>query len=55
MLNVFAQEVNDAAKNDQMETVDPEVMRGLAEMGAFGMQVHLMEATNTIHYFVLLC
>ena len=31
--------MNDAAKNDQMETVPPEVMKGLAEMGAFGMQV----------------
>jgi len=37
------QEVNDAAKNDQMETVPPEVMKGLGEMGAFGMQVGLME------------
>jgi len=31
--------VNDAAKNDQMETVPPKVMKELAEMGAFGMQV----------------
>ncbi|XP_065886609.1 very long-chain specific acyl-CoA dehydrogenase, mitochondrial-like isoform X3 [Dysidea avara] len=34
----FFEEVNDAAKNDQLETVPPEVMKGLGEMGAFGMQ-----------------
>lgn len=36
---LLCKEVNDAAKNDEMETVPPEVMKQLAEMGAFGMQV----------------
>lgn len=35
----YSQDVNDAAKNDELETVPPEVMKDLAEMGAFGMQV----------------
>ncbi|XP_002736889.1 very long-chain specific acyl-CoA dehydrogenase, mitochondrial-like [Saccoglossus kowalevskii] len=35
----FFEEVNDAAKNDQQETVDDETLQGLREMGAFGLQV----------------
>jgi len=48
------QEVNDAAKNDQIETVPPEVMKGLGEMGAFGMQVRRFDKlinckSNTVY------
>jgi very long chain acyl-CoA dehydrogenase len=35
----FFTEVNDPAKNDEAETVLPETMEGLKEMGAFGLQV----------------
>ncbi|XP_046853209.1 very long-chain specific acyl-CoA dehydrogenase, mitochondrial-like [Xenia sp. Carnegie-2017] len=35
----FFQECNDAAKNDAIEKVDDETMKGLKEMGAFGLQV----------------
>lgn len=33
------QEVNDAARNDREETVPPEIVQQLREMGAFGLQV----------------
>lgn len=33
------QEVNDAARNDREETVPPEIVAQLREMGAFGLQV----------------
>lgn len=35
----FFQEVNDAAKNDQLEAVEEHTVQGLREMGAFGLQV----------------
>ncbi|XP_077987519.1 very long-chain specific acyl-CoA dehydrogenase, mitochondrial-like isoform X2 [Glandiceps talaboti] len=35
----FFEEVNDAAKNDQIEKVEDNTMQGLREMGAFGLQV----------------
>lgn len=31
--------MNDPAKNDQLETVDPKALAGLWELGAFGLQV----------------
>ena len=33
------QETSDAARNDREETVPPEIMDQLREMGAFGLQV----------------
>lgn len=36
---VFLRENNDAAKNDSMETVAPETLEGLKELGAFGLQI----------------
>jgi len=38
-VEAFFREKNDAAKNDLMEKVDDETMKGLREMGAFGLQV----------------
>lgn len=35
----FFSEVNDAAKNDKLEKVPDDIMEGLKEMGAFGLQV----------------
>lgn len=35
----FFNEVNNPAKNDEMESVSDDVMQGLKEMGAFGLQV----------------
>ncbi|XP_029436587.1 very long-chain specific acyl-CoA dehydrogenase, mitochondrial isoform X2 [Rhinatrema bivittatum] len=35
----FFEEVNDAAKNDALEKVEDGTMKGLKEMGAFGLQV----------------
>ncbi|EDO39357.1 predicted protein [Nematostella vectensis] len=35
----FFEEVNDPAKNDELETVEEHVMESLKEMGAFGLQV----------------
>uniref|UniRef100_A0A1I8J040 Very long-chain specific acyl-CoA dehydrogenase, mitochondrial n=1 Tax=Macrostomum lignano TaxID=282301 RepID=A0A1I8J040_9PLAT len=35
----FFQEVNNADKNDALETIEPNTLTGLAEMGAFGLQV----------------
>lgn len=48
---LLCKEVNDAAKNDEMETVPPEVMKQLAEMGAFGMQV--WEREKYIHMYIV--
>ena len=36
---LYVQETNDAAHNDQVEEVPPEIMDQLREMGAFGLQV----------------
>jgi len=33
------QEVNNSDKNDALETVEPDTMQGLKELGAFGLQV----------------
>lgn len=33
------QEVNDPAKNDALEAVEPQSLEGLWELGAFGLQV----------------
>lgn len=38
----FFQEVNDPAKNDQLELVPDDVMESLKEMGAFGLQVKIL-------------
>ncbi|XP_003383685.1 PREDICTED: very long-chain specific acyl-CoA dehydrogenase, mitochondrial-like [Amphimedon queenslandica] len=38
-VNKFFEEVNDAARNDKEETVPPEIMAQLKDMGAFGLQV----------------
>jgi len=39
-LNILSlQEVNDAARNDREETVPPEIMAQLKDLGAFGLQV----------------
>uniref|UniRef100_A0A915KA83 Very long-chain specific acyl-CoA dehydrogenase, mitochondrial n=1 Tax=Romanomermis culicivorax TaxID=13658 RepID=A0A915KA83_ROMCU len=35
----FFQEVNDAAKNDQLEKIEEKSLQGLRDLGAFGMQV----------------
>ncbi|MCJ8731435.1 hypothetical protein PDJAM_G00199600 [Pangasius djambal] len=35
----FFEEVNDPAKNDQLEKVEDQTLEGLKEMGAFGLQV----------------
>lgn len=35
----YMQEVNDPAKNDDLEKVEDHTMEGLKEMGAFGLQV----------------
>ncbi|XP_070538054.1 very long-chain specific acyl-CoA dehydrogenase, mitochondrial-like [Ptychodera flava] len=35
----FFAEVNDAAKNDELATVEEDTLQGLREMGAFGLQV----------------
>jgi very long chain acyl-CoA dehydrogenase len=35
----FFEETNDAAKNDAASAVPPAILAGLAEMGAFGLQV----------------
>lgn len=37
----FFSEVNDAAKNDKLERVPDDIMDGLKEMGAFGLQVRI--------------
>ena len=37
--SLLSQEVNDAARNDREESIPPEVMSQLKEMGAFGLQV----------------
>lgn len=39
MFNVNVQERNDADKNDAAEKLDEATMKGLREMGAFGLQV----------------
>lgn len=36
---MFLQEVNDPAKNDDAASVDETVLKGLWELGAFGLQV----------------
>jgi len=33
------QEVNDAAKNDELEKIEDHTLEGLKELGAFGLQV----------------
>ena len=38
-MNKWTEEVNDPLLNDKLETVPPEVMESLAELGAFGLQV----------------
>lgn len=55
-IHLCLQEVNDAAKNDQIETVPPEVMKELAEMGAFGMQVciYIIQVISVITSVALL-
>lgn len=35
----YMQEVNDPAKNDQLEKVEDQTMEGLKDMGTFGLQV----------------
>ena len=35
----WTEEVNDPLLNDKLETVPPEIMQSLAELGAFGLQV----------------
>lgn len=39
LISNHEQEVNDAGKNDADEKVSDEVMEGMKEMGAFGLQV----------------
>ncbi|XP_052782753.1 very long-chain specific acyl-CoA dehydrogenase, mitochondrial-like [Mya arenaria] len=47
----FFEEQNNSDKNDALETVEPETMQGLKELGAFGLQVphehHGVGLTNT--------
>ena len=46
------QEQNDPLKNDEMEDVDPETVKGLKELGAFGMQVPIdlgKECSTLLH------
>ncbi|XP_023804290.1 very long-chain specific acyl-CoA dehydrogenase, mitochondrial-like [Cyanistes caeruleus] len=38
-LTRFFKEVNNPAKNDALEKVEDETMKGLKELGAFGLQV----------------
>jgi len=41
-MNKWNEEVNDPLLNDKLETVPPDVMQSLAELGAFGLQVPAM-------------
>ena len=44
--------MNDAAKNDEAETVLPETIEGLKEMGAFGLQVSVSYLCTHVYTYV---
>ena len=44
--------MNDAAKNDDAETVLPETVEGLKEMGAFGLQVSVSYLCAHVYMYI---
>ena len=52
-MNKWNEEVNDPLLNDKLETVPPDVMQSLAELGAFGLQVPVIRKLFGLEHVVV--